>query len=123
VLKALGTGFSGMRFTDVEVARDDRGRPTAVLHGRAADTAESLGVVELHLSLSYTHMTAVASAVTILRGDATAPPAAELSATERLAVEFKQAKGMLDELPDREPDEPAATGDPRADRPGGDDRQ
>src|ERR1035437_9957821 len=53
VLKALGTGFSGMKFTDVEVARDVGGRPVPRLSGRAAEVAEELGVVELHLSLSY----------------------------------------------------------------------
>ncbi len=65
VLKALGSGFSGMRFTDVEVARDSSGRPTPVLKGRAAQLAEDHGVLEMHLSLSFTHTTAVASAVAI----------------------------------------------------------
>ena len=35
------------------------------LTGRAAERAEELGVVEMHLSLSFTHSTAVASAVAI----------------------------------------------------------
>jgi phosphopantetheine--protein transferase-like protein len=57
VLKALGTGFSGMRFTDVEVERDERGRPVPRLSGRAAEVAEERGIVEMHLSLSFTHTT------------------------------------------------------------------
>ena len=65
MLKALGTGFSGMRFTDVEVIRESSGRPVPRLSGKAAERAAELGVVEMHLSLSFTHSTAVASAVAI----------------------------------------------------------
>lgn len=95
VLKALGTGFSGMRFTDVEVVRDAGGRPMPRLTGRAKEVAEGLGVVELHLSLSYTHTTAVASAVAITtpRDDGSSP-----SPEKRRAAAFRDAKVLLDEL-------------------------
>ncbi len=98
VLKALGTGFSGMRFIDVEVIRDDHGRPSPRLSGRAAEVAEERGVVEMHLSLSFTHTTAVASAVAVtedLRPKAkeeTSDPKAELAAS------FKEARGLLDDI-------------------------
>ncbi|HEY5468028.1 MAG TPA: holo-ACP synthase [Coriobacteriia bacterium] len=95
VLKALGTGFAGMRFTDVEVVRDAGGRPTPRLAGRAKEVAEQLGVVELHLSLSYTHTTAVASAVAITTpSDDGAPQDPE----RRRAAAFRDAKAMLDDL-------------------------
>jgi holo-[acyl-carrier protein] synthase len=95
VLKALGTGFSGMRFTDVEVVRDAGGRPFPRLAGRARDVADELGVVELHLSLSYTHTTAVASAVAITSsGDAPAPTDPE----RRRTAAFRDAKALLDDL-------------------------
>jgi len=94
VLKALGTGFSGMKFTDVEVLRDATGRPAPKLSGRAAEVADELGVIEMHLSLSYTHTTAVASAVAITsRSEATAPDPAKLR-----AAAFKDAKALLDDL-------------------------
>jgi holo-[acyl-carrier protein] synthase len=95
VLKALGTGFAGMRFTDVEVVRDAGGRPTPRLAGRAKEVAEQLGVVELHVSLSYTHTTAVASAVAITtpRDDGT-PQDPE----RRRAAAFRDAKAILDDL-------------------------
>jgi holo-[acyl-carrier protein] synthase len=95
VLKALGTGFSGMKFTDVEVARDASGRPVPRLSGRAKEVADSLGVVELHLSLSYTHTTAVASAVAI-----TTPREKEtvLDPAQRRAAAFKDARSLLDDL-------------------------
>lgn len=97
VLKALGTGFSGMSFKDVEVVRDGRGRPVPRLSGRAAEVAAETGVAEIHLSLSFTHSTAVASAVA-LREDGLEAEAEPPSARERLASSFKEARGLLDEI-------------------------
>ena len=69
VLKALGTGFSeGIGVRDVEVRRTSKGRPYAVLSGRAKQVAQSLGVRELPLSLSFTHTDAVACAMAITEG-------------------------------------------------------
>jgi holo-[acyl-carrier protein] synthase len=95
VLKALGTGFAGMKFKDVEVVRDAGGRPTPRLSGRAAEVAEEIGVRELHLSLSYTHTTAVASAVAITREP---EPDEGRDAVKRRAAAFRDAKGLLDDL-------------------------
>ena len=97
VLKALGTGFSGMRFRDVEVARDDRGRPVPVLHGRARELADEIGVSEMHLSLSFTQSTAVASAVAIV-GDPATRPEPPLTQREQVAALFKTSRKLLDEL-------------------------
>ncbi len=98
VLKALGTGFSGMRFRDVEVARDERGRPVPRLTGRAAEVAEAVGVVEVHLSLSFTHENAVASAVAIT--ESMRPQVEDVPETpqQRLAASFKDARTLLDEV-------------------------
>lgn len=106
VLKALGTGFKGMRFTDVEVVRETTGRPVPRLSGRAAEVAAELGVVEMHLSLSFTHTTAVASAVAITEG---ARPRRDdkIDPKAQLAADFKQAKAMLDELGGMDAEEPA----------------
>jgi holo-[acyl-carrier protein] synthase len=95
VLKALGTGFAGMRFTDVEVLRDAGGRPTPRLTGRAREVADELGVVELHLSLSYTHTTAVASAVAITKPK---DDGAQQDPAKRRAAAFRDAKALLDDL-------------------------
>lgn len=93
VLKALGTGFAGMAFRDVEVVRDSGGRPAPRLHGRAAEVATELGVVEMHLSLSFTHTTAVASAVAIT--EAGRRPAAVDAAAAR-ARAFKDVRAIVD---------------------------
>lgn len=95
VLKALGTGFSGMRFTDVEVGRDSKGRPVPRLYGRAAEFAEQLGVTEVHLSLSFTHSTAVASAVAIV---ADAPAASTEPERPNPLAAFKELRSMLDDI-------------------------
>lgn len=102
VLKALGTGFAGVRFRDVEVARDERGRPIPLLAGAAAEVARAAGVVEMHLSLSFTHSTAVASAVAIT--DAMRPrlDSAPETSAQRLAASFKHARGLLDEVGNEE---------------------
>lgn len=113
VLKALGTGFSGMRFRDVEVVRDESGRPVPVLYGRAAEVAAQRGVVELHLSLSFTHSTAVASAVAITEAHRPKPKDVPHDPMAELAASFKEARAMLDEV-ERSPengDEPPEDGD------------
>ncbi len=96
VLKALGTGFSGMRFRDVEVSRDSTGRPVPILHGAAAARAAELGIVEMHLSLSFTHTTAVASAVAITESARPRKPE-KVDPMAELTRSFKAAKALLDE--------------------------
>ncbi len=98
VLKALGTGFSsGIGFTDVEVAHDENGKPLTVLHGRAKEIAEELGVIELPLSLSRTHNTAVANAIAITQ---VSRPRVEEKTTpaQEIAARFKELRSMLDDL-------------------------
>ncbi len=106
VLKALGTGFKGMRFTDVAVVRDDHGRPIPHLFGRAAEVAEEMGVTEIHLSLSFTHTTAVASAVAI-GADPTPKVVEPPTVRERMTMTFKELRGVLDEMDDAPADESA----------------
>ena len=98
VLKALGTGFAGMGFRDVEVVRDERGRPVPRLSGRAAEAAEAAGVVEMHLSLSYTHANAVASAVAITEQMRPSREPEVETPHQRLAASFKDARSLLDEV-------------------------
>lgn len=102
VLKALGTGFSGMRFRDVEVMRDERGRPVPKLSGRAAEVAEAAGVVEMHLSLSFTHSTAVASAVAITEAMRPRRDQEPETPQQRLAASFKGARSLLDDVGNEE---------------------
>jgi holo-[acyl-carrier protein] synthase len=63
-MKALGTGWSrGVRWRDIEVAREPGGRPTLVFHGKAAEFAERLGALHIALSLSHTSEQAIAQVI------------------------------------------------------------
>lgn len=97
VLKALGTGFSGMKFTDVEVGKDRHGRPIPILHGRAAEIAKEKGIIEMHLSLSFTHTVGVASAVAVTEENMPAKDG-RVDAKTQLAESFKAARSLLDEM-------------------------
>jgi holo-[acyl-carrier protein] synthase len=62
--KALGTGISrGVHWLEIEVVREPGGRPTIKFHGRAAQIAERLGVVNAALSITHTSTLAMASVV------------------------------------------------------------
>jgi holo-[acyl-carrier protein] synthase len=65
VSKALGTGKRSMRWTDIEVCRDSKGRPFIKLTGGAAARAHDQGVADVAISLSFNRDNAVASAVAI----------------------------------------------------------
>lgn len=98
VVKALGTGFSnGIWVRDIEVARDGRGKPSVVLHGRAKEVAAELGVREISISLSHTHTEAVACAMAITES-AMKSTEKRKDPMEELARQFKETRGMLDEL-------------------------
>ena len=105
VVKALGTGFSGgIGVCDIEVRRTSKGRPYVVLSGRAKEVARELGVRELPISLSYTHTEAVACAMAITEASVRAAEE-RVNPMEELARQFKEARGMLDELgPASKPD-------------------
>jgi holo-[acyl-carrier protein] synthase len=64
-LKALGTGLRGMSWLEIEVVKDEWGKPLLQLTGRAADTAAKQGVTELHLSLSHCKEYAMAQVVAV----------------------------------------------------------
>jgi len=63
VLKSLGCGLFDMQLIDIEVLRADSGQPYAVLHGKAKQIADDLGVSKIHLSITHTAQIAAAQAV------------------------------------------------------------
>jgi holo-[acyl-carrier protein] synthase len=63
-MKAIGTGWNhGVRWRDLEVARRPGGRPTLVLHGKAAEFAAKLGATNIALSLTHTAEQAMAQVI------------------------------------------------------------
>ncbi len=63
VAKALGTGFRGFMPGDIEVLRDELGKPYVKLYGGALRRAEELGIGHVHVSITNTKEYAVAFAV------------------------------------------------------------
>ena len=64
VLKALGTGLTGCRFTDVEILPELQGGPPVVkLSGGAQKAATQQAVGRILISISHDHTKAVAFAV------------------------------------------------------------
>jgi holo-[acyl-carrier protein] synthase len=63
-MKAIGTGWNhGVRWRDIEVARKPGGRPTLLLHGKAAEFAARLGATNIALSLTHTAEQAMAQVI------------------------------------------------------------
>ena len=65
IAKALGTGFTGFGFADVEILSNEKGKPVVQLHGSAAELA---GNASIHLSISHDGGMAIAFAVIETRG-------------------------------------------------------
>jgi holo-[acyl-carrier protein] synthase len=63
VLKTLRVGAGVTAWRTIEVTLDDAGAPSVVLHERASEIANALGVGTLHLSMTHTDHTAAAFVV------------------------------------------------------------
>ena len=67
IVKALGTGIGPVGWTDVETLHHESGEPYVVLHGRARDIAEVLGLTQWAISQS--HSQEMATAVVVAVGE------------------------------------------------------
>ncbi|CAN5667535.1 hypothetical protein BH23CHL5_BH23CHL5_03590 [soil metagenome] len=66
--KVLGTGIRGIRWREMEILTNRRGKPVLVLHGEAAERAVLLGLVDFSVSITHSRTDAVAIVVGIKRG-------------------------------------------------------
>ncbi len=73
--KALGTGIVGIRWREMEVLPNRRGKPVLILHGRAAERARQLGLTDFSVSLTHSRSDAMAFVVATARP---APAAASI---------------------------------------------
>ena len=62
VSKALGTGFRGFGLLDIEVLRDDKGKPIVILSDRIYKMLP-LNNFNIHISISHSRENAIAYAV------------------------------------------------------------
>ena len=63
VMKALGCGWSGGNWRDIEVVRPAEGAPTIALHGLYLKESEKLGVQKIFLSLSHSETMGTAQVI------------------------------------------------------------
>ena len=67
VAKALGTGIGEISWKEIEILNDEFGAPQLILHGKAAEQAERLGLSVW--SVSITHLKEYAAAVAAAMGE------------------------------------------------------
>jgi len=65
VAKALGTGIGLVSWKEIEVITESEGEPRLVLHEKAAEYAEKLGLTQWSVSISHTANHAIAMVVAI----------------------------------------------------------
>ena len=63
--KALGTGIRGIRWKEMEILPNRRGKPVLILHGEAAARAHQLGLTDFSVSLTHSRTEAMAFVVAI----------------------------------------------------------
>ncbi|MBC7998611.1 MAG: holo-ACP synthase [Leptolyngbya sp.] len=62
-VKALGTGWTGVGWKEVEIVRERSGKPILVLHGRALEVAKKLELTKFEVSVSHEREYATATVV------------------------------------------------------------
>ena len=63
-MKALGLGWRGLAFRDIEITRDAHGKPLIAFHGKALERSRTLDVLSAEVSI--THGRDIAAAVVAL---------------------------------------------------------
>ncbi len=58
--KSFGTGISGFGLNEIEVLRNEKGKPYVVLTGKAKLKSQELGIDKIHVSISNTKEYALA---------------------------------------------------------------
>lgn len=67
VAKALGTGFRGFQFADLEIRTDELGRPEVALSGGALERMAAIGGDRALITI--THLKEYAAAVCVIESD------------------------------------------------------
>jgi holo-[acyl-carrier protein] synthase len=65
-MKALGTGWNGVHWKEIEVVRGERGKPSLRLSGNALARFEAMGGRCVRVSLSHTEEYAIAEVLLLL---------------------------------------------------------
>lgn len=81
VAKALGTGWQGISYTDIEICRQSTGAPQVILYKRAVAMLLAWGEGEWQISLSHDQDYAIATAIFIFKSD---KPSYNLSTSQEM---------------------------------------
>lgn len=54
VVKMFGTGFGAIRANEIEILREENGKPYINLYGKAKKYAEENGITRIHISITNT---------------------------------------------------------------------
>lgn len=65
VVKTLGTGLRGFKWIDIEIDRDELGKPIVTLYEKASEISNEKGITKIELSISHCRQYAVAQAIGI----------------------------------------------------------
>lgn len=63
VAKAMGTGFRGFDFNEIEIDKNVLGKPIVILRGKAKKMDKKWGNYKIHLSISHSKENAIAYAI------------------------------------------------------------
>ncbi|WP_455539764.1 holo-ACP synthase [Terrisporobacter sp.] len=67
VSKSLGLGIRGYNFKDIEILRDDLGKPVVKTYNNLQKICIQYSILEIKVSISHTRDYAVANAITITK--------------------------------------------------------
>lgn len=69
MFKALGTGWNAeIKWTDIEVVKDETGKPRIDLHGKAKEMTERMNIRDILVSLSHCSDHAIAQVILVSNG-------------------------------------------------------
>ena len=96
VSKVLGLGVRGIGWLDIEIERLPTGQPAVVLHGRAAERAQQLGVERVAVSITHEreYALAVAYGVRTAGGRYVFPPDIDARLDEREATLMRRMERL-----------------------------
>ncbi|MEW9076972.1 holo-ACP synthase [Terrisporobacter glycolicus] len=67
ISKSLGLGIRGYDLKDIEVLRDELGKPIVITHNNLEEICRNYNVLEIKVSISHGQDYAIANAMTIIR--------------------------------------------------------
>lgn len=93
--KALGTGIIGIRWREMEILPNRRGKPVLILHGEAAERARVLGLTDFSISLTHSRTDAMAFVVAVRRSSPEG--AGSIPLTDRVTQSDKMGSDTTDD--------------------------